>query len=95
VPIVFTATGRLRDWRAFETRNRETWLEAMRAAGAARYRVYRDVHDASRVLVLAELPDHDALCALREALAGDLAALAGGDGPGERVWEPTPLEGIG
>jgi hypothetical protein len=95
VPVIFTAIARLHDWRALGTRNRDIWLARMRAAGAHRYRLYRNVHDASQLLLVAELPDHDALCAMRETLDPELAALAIGAGPDERVWEPTALEGIG
>jgi len=86
--VILTALARTRDWRAFGRLNRDRLVERAREAGATRYRVYRDANDAAGLLVLAELPDH-------EAVAEVLGALLDGGVSDERVWEPTDLEGIG
>ncbi len=50
--IILTAVGRVRDWKA---------LTAIRQSAnrTGRLRIYRDVKDASRALIVAELSDDD------------------------------------
>jgi hypothetical protein len=93
--IVLTALARVKDWRALRHLNRETLLECARDVGATRYRLYRNAKDASEVLVLAELPDHEALRELARVVGARLGALPESETPDDREWEATDLDGIG
>jgi hypothetical protein len=95
MPVLLTAVITTKNWKALRERNREALLGQARRIGATRYRIYRNVHDASQALIVAELPDDDALRELRRALSEQVGALAAGSGADERAWEPTGWEGIG
>jgi hypothetical protein len=91
--VIWTAIVRVRDWRALGRLNRGVLVERARALGSTRFRIYRDVHDASQALLVAELPDHDAVADLGKEVSEHLAALVAGQ-PDGRTWEPTELEAI-
>src|SRR5262245_4652500 len=80
MPVVLTLIMRTRDWQALRSFSDGLLIGYARAAGATRYRVYRNLHDASEALLVAELPDHDALSRLYEA-----GALFDSWQPDERV----------
>ena len=93
--VLFTAIITTNDWKALRERNRAILVEQAQQAGATRYRIYRNVHDAAQVLLIAELPDDDALRELRRALCEQVGTLAVGGRSDERIWEPTGWESIG
>jgi len=93
--VLFTAIITTNDWKTLRERNRAILVEQAQQAGATRYRIYRNVHDAAQVLMIAELPDDDALRELRRALCEQVATLAVGNHSDERTWEPTGWESIG
>ena len=68
---------------------------SLRAAGATRYRIYRNVHDAAEALLIAELASHETIVQLTGALARvnqGRARLHGSPSSAladDRVWEPT------
>jgi hypothetical protein len=93
--VLLTAIITTKDWKALRERNREILLGPAQQAGAIRYRTYRNVHDASQMLIVAELPDDDALRELRQALSEQVGMLAIGDHSDDRTWEPTGWESIG
>jgi len=93
--VLFTLMGRITDWKALQRFNRETMLSQAREAGATRYQIYRNAHDASQLLIVAELPDHDALAEIGEALSRHLAPLLDDGTVDEQVWEPTNSDSMG
>ena len=92
--VLFTAIITTNDWKALRERNRAILAVQAQQVGAIRYRIYRNVHDASQVLMIAEFPDDDALHELRLALYEQIGVLAAGGYPDERTWEPTGWEDI-
>ena len=92
--VLFTAIITTNDWKALRERNRAILAVQAQQAGAIRYRIYRNVHDASQVLMIAEFPDDDALHELRRALYEQIGVLAAGGRSDERTWEPTGWEDI-
>ena len=93
--IVLTSLAHVKDWRTLRQLNREMLVACARAAGAIRYRVYRNAKDASHLLVLAELPDHEAAQELARAVGAQLGALPGSPAPNDMEWEATDLDAIG
>jgi hypothetical protein len=89
VPTVFTLIARVKDWEALHKLNQDILIGQAAAAGATRYRVFRNVNDASEVMVLAELQDYEAAQEMGKALDGPMTTLL------ERIWEPTGWEEIG
>ena len=75
--LILTVTARVRDWQALRALHREGLVEQARLARASRLRSFRDIHDASRLLVLLELPDADALREASRALLALLGPLVG------------------
>lgn len=95
MPVVYTIMARVTDWQALRRLHGETLIGRAREVGALGYRVYRNVHDASQMLVVAELPDHEAVRELEPHLAAALGALRAGGGVDDRVWEAADVAGIG
>ena len=93
--IVFTSIARVKDWKAVQRLNREILVGRAREAGATRYRLYRNVKDASQVLVLAECPDDDAVQELSRDIGDQLGAVLHDGAWDDRAWEATDCEGIG
>jgi hypothetical protein len=93
--VLFTAIITTNDWKALQKQNQAILVVQAQQAGAIRYRIFRNVHDASQVLMIAEFPDDDALHELRRALYQQIGALAAGGCSDERTWEPTGWESIG
>ncbi len=61
MPTVFIAIARVRDWKAIQRLNDEELLTHMRKVGATRYRLHRNLEDASQMLVIIEVPYLDDL----------------------------------
>jgi hypothetical protein len=93
--IIFTATGNVRDWKRLQLLHYTALLGSARAAGALRYRVYRDLHDAARVLMVAKLPDADSARLLREAWEAHAETLFNRALGAASLWEAVGWEGIG
>jgi hypothetical protein len=90
--VILTVVATSKDWRALRAWSRDVLAEGARQAGATRCRTYRNVYDASQLLIVAELPDAEALWALRLALGeGERSPPLGGT-PTEQTWEPTGWE---
>lgn len=78
--IILTAVGRVRDWKA---------LRGLRLADSGRatnVRIYRDVRDASRALIVAELSDDDTRD-LEAVLRTWIGSLVDGGFADGRIWE--------
>lgn len=93
--VILTAIARVKDWQALRRLNSETLVEHAQQIGATRYRLYRNVKDAAQVLIVAELPDYEAVQELGSDLGIHLAALLDGGVADDRVWEATTFDGIG
>ena len=92
--VLFTLVARVRDWQELRCLHHDCLLPQARAVCASSFRVYRDANDASRLLVLAELPDHDAARELRDLLHARLAAPPIGAVAADPAWEPLGWAGI-
>jgi len=93
--VLFIAVGRVKDWTALRALNQAVLVGGAKQAGATHYRIYRNVHNASQALFLAELPNHEALQEMVEAMSAQMHALLEGGDSDDRIWEPTEFEGIG
>jgi hypothetical protein len=95
MPVVLTAIFRVTNWQALLRFSDQSLIVAARAAGATRYRIYRNVHDAAEALLIAELASHEAVGRLAGAIAGLNQGVArlhdspAGSTAEDRVWEPT------
>lgn len=79
--VLYTSIARIKDWQT---------LEAALAGGAApvgRLQVLRNVQDASQVLLLVELPDHEAIQEVSLALEAQVGHLLTGGPLDHRAWE--------
>jgi hypothetical protein len=93
--LILTATARVTDWKALQQLNQHALVDLARTVGASRYQIYRNAHDAARVLVVAELPDGEALAELATALATQLRTLAASGPADDQAWLPLDWDGIG
>ena len=59
--VLFTAIITTNDWKALREQNPASLVVQAQRAGAIRYRIYRNVYDASQALMITEFPD-DAGC---------------------------------
>jgi hypothetical protein len=99
---VFTTVLRVKDWPALHRLSDVTLIAFARAAGARRYQIYRNAHDAAEALVLVEGANIEALQLLRAVLMRHdnpdmVGAIAVGPAdPAEgKLWEPTECSVIG
>lgn len=93
--VIVTSIARIKDWQALEQLNNETLVDQIRKVGVTRYRVYRNVDDASQMLVIAELPGYDTVRDVSETLGEQITRLFERGISVDGVWELTELEGIG
>ncbi len=61
MPTVFLAIARVRDWEAVQRFSEEELLSQVRKLGVARYRLQRNVEDASWLLLIVEASHRDDL----------------------------------
>ena len=99
--IVLTTIFRVRNWKALRQFSDRTLIGCARVAGATRYQVYRNVHDAAEALLIAEFSNHDAIAQLNNAMVQiNKDAIAQrelphrGYLPDDRVWESTECSAI-
>ena len=93
--VLLTVVAEVKDWQVLRALNRDVLLTRARELGATHYRLYRDALDASRALIIADLPDDEALRDLASGLDEQLRSPNKGEILVEGYWEPTDLEGIG
>jgi hypothetical protein len=91
MPVTFTVIIRVTDWHRLREIDHAALRRRAHQAGASAVRVLRDLHDPSQALVLAELPDPDAVCEWRLALEEHLAPALGKVQLDARVWEATSV----
>lgn len=85
--IVITATARVKDWKQLEQVHQEQLLVAAQENGALRYEIYRNIYDASQVMLFIELPDEDAVPEIGYLLSQCLALLQCEEQSREYAWE--------
>lgn len=95
MPVTFTSIVNIKDWKALQELNRETLVNQADKIGATRFQIYRNLNDASQMLIIAEFPDYDALREMIKALNKQFETLLTGGLSDDRVWEKTEWEGIG
>lgn len=95
MPVTFTSIVNIKDWKALQELNRETLVNQADKIGATRFQIYRNLNDASQMLIIAEFPDYDALREMIKALNEQFEARLTGGFSDDRVWEKTEWEGIG
>jgi hypothetical protein len=95
MPVTFTSTVNIKDWKALQELNRETLVNQADKFGATYFQIYRNLNDVSQMLIIAEFPDYDTLREMIKALNKQFETLLTGDLSDDRVWEKTEWEGIG
>jgi hypothetical protein len=93
--VLFMSIGRVKDWKALQALNHEALVSCAKRAEATRYRIYRNVHNASQALFLAELPYHEAAQEMDEMMGAHMHTLLEGGDSDVWIWELTEFEGIG
>jgi hypothetical protein len=93
--ILFTAVARIRDWQALQRLNHEALVGLARDTKVTRYRLYRNVRDASQLLLVAELADDEAAAEWSREIGEYLDPLLDEGATDDRVWEATTFDGIG
>jgi hypothetical protein len=91
MPIIFTTITRVKDWQKLREIYHAVLLSRAQPAGAKCVQVLRDLHDSSQALLIAELPDQDAVCEWRLALEAHLAPALSEVQLDARVWEATSV----
>ena len=94
--VILTAMFRVKDWKALRCFSDQNLIAYARTAGASRYQIYRNIHDAAQALLIVEVSSHGAMVQINNAimqmsnhaiLQPDLAHR--GDDLDDRIWEPT------
>jgi hypothetical protein len=95
MPVILTAIFRVANWQALLRFSDQHLIIAARAAGATRYRIYRNVHNAAEALLLAELASHDAVAQVTSVIVqihqgiAQLHTSPASASADDRVWEPS------
>lgn len=92
--VCYTIMARIKDWKALQRLSDQTLIGYARAAGATRYRIFRNVHNAAEVLLIAEFPDHDAVRQMNSQADGQLSLVVAGAATDDRIWEPIDCQSI-
>jgi hypothetical protein len=92
---MLTVVARVKDWRRLQGLNQLVWVDQAAAAGAARWHIYRNAHDAGQMLLVAEFPDHEALQDFSRAIANALRPLLAGGALDDGCWESAGWRTIG
>ena len=94
--VVLTAMFRVKDWKALRCFSDQNLIAFARTAGASRYRIYRNLHDAAEALLIVEVSSHSAMAQINNAIMQmNKAAIVQpepphrGDALDDRIWEPT------
>lgn len=94
--VILTAMFHVKDWKALRYFSDQNLIAYARVAGASRYRIYRNIHDAAEALVIVEVSSHRAMAQISNALMQmcKQAIVQPGlayrsDGLDDRIWEPT------
>ena len=94
--VVLTAMFRVKDWKALRRFSDQNLIAYARTAGASRYQIYRNIHDAADALLIVEVSSHGAILQISNALMqiSKHAIMQPGlphrsDDLDDRIWEPT------
>ena len=94
--VILTAIFRVKDWKALRCFSDQNLIAYARTAGASRYQIYRNIHDAAEALLIVEVSSHGVIVPINNAIMQmikraivqpDLTHRS--DAPDDRIWEPT------
>ena len=94
--VVLTAMFRVKDWKALRRFSDQNLIAYAHTAGASRYQIYRNIHDAAEALLIVEVANHGAMAQINNAIMQmskhtivqpDLPHRS--DTSDDRIWEPT------
>lgn len=94
MPIIYTASARLKDWKGLRDLHEHVLLARAQQCGAQRYALYRNVNDAAQVLLLAEFAEADGLREFLGTWFEDASVFLGNVTANDSVWEPLGWEVI-
>jgi hypothetical protein len=95
VMVILTTMGRIRDWSSLRELHLASLALQARAAGASSLQIYRDVSDASRILIVAVFRDQEAACELFSLVDEGVGALIESSEPICQVWEAIEFGELG
>ena len=94
--VILTAMFRVKDWKALRCFSDQKLLAYARVAGASRYQIYRNIHDAAEALLIVEVSSHGAIVQINNAIMKmSKHAIVQPHLPhrsdvlDDRIWEPT------
>jgi hypothetical protein len=94
--VILTAMFRVKDWKALRCFSDQQLIAYARVAGASRYQIYRNIHDAAEALLIVEVSSHGAMVQINNAITQmckhpiiQPALRYRGDVLDDRIWEPT------
>src|SRR5438128_1389273 len=90
--VVLTSTARVRNWQEVRRRSGEALTGQAHTLGATRYQIFRNLKDASRMLIVVEIPDHDAADDLICQICQELGPFVDGDAD-DSLWEAIEEKG--
>jgi hypothetical protein len=92
---ILTIIFRVTNWQALRSLSDQSLIVAARAAGATRYQIYRNVHDAAEALLIVECASHEAIRQLTRTMAqvnrgiAQLKLPIGDRRLDDQIWEPA------
>jgi hypothetical protein len=99
--VILTAMFRVKDWKALRYFSDQNLIAFARVAGASRYQIYRNIHDAAEALLIIEVSSQSAMAQMSNAIAQmcrhaivQRDPAYRGDVLDDRIWEPTDCTAI-
>jgi hypothetical protein len=99
--VILTTIFRVSNWQALRHLSDQSLVVAARAAGATRYQIYRNAHDAAEALLIVECASHEAIRQLTRALGQINRGIAQLKSPiddrrlDDQIWESAKCLAIG
>ena len=87
--VVWTAIAEVRDWKAIRCRHQALVERLEGEMGALSFRTYRNVNNASQLLIIAAFPDYDTLREIVDGRGNGIGLLLEAGAVDERIWEAT------
>jgi hypothetical protein len=94
--VILTAMFRVKDWKALRSFSDRNLIAYARVAGASRYQIYRNIHDAAEALVIIEVSSHSGMAQISSVIAQMCKQAIVQPDPtyrsdmlDDRIWEPT------
>lgn len=86
MPLILTSSFKLKDWRALRQAHEGVLTEQAKACRARQYGIYRNVNDATQVLLIAEFTELDQGNEFLQVWLEVCSSLCN-DIPNHTVWE--------